>query len=205
MPATLRTRATVPARTLHLAPRLALVGLLALGGCSRRNESARSTPEVTPLRTLRADSVFVLEVGGTPPADTVVRLAPGERRVIVLRHGPPDQAAFAVVDFGDSAFTGGDSVERHHPLATRRLRPRHQQQPRVPRGQRHVQVRAPLRGTPRGARALRQRRTLRAPSSPWAGCPATAASSCFPPGAPRPTTSRAALDGPGAYVVAGPR
>ena len=97
-------RATSPRPTTVLL-------LLAIAACGGKRAAGRAPRDVTPLRTLPADSVYVLEAGGTPPADTVVRLAPGRRRAVVLRHGVPDQATFAIVEFGDSAFTGGDSVQ----------------------------------------------------------------------------------------------
>ena len=93
---------------LRLAP---LLLLLAIAACGGKRAAGRTPRDVTPLRTLPADSVYVLEAGGTPPSDTVVRFAPGQRRAVVLRHGAPDQAAFAIVEFGDSAFTGDDSVQ----------------------------------------------------------------------------------------------
>jgi hypothetical protein len=98
-----------PMRNPCRGPFLLLLLLIA-AGCARKRTTSSAASAVTPLRTMPADSVYVLEAGGTPPADTAVRIAPGRRRAVVLRHGPPDQAAFAVVEFGDSAFTGGDSV-----------------------------------------------------------------------------------------------
>lgn len=197
--------ATFPAMSLRVAPRPALlVTLLALGACSRRSASARSTPDVTPLRTLPADSVFILEVGGTPPADTVVRLAPGERRAIVLRHGPPDQAAFAVVEFGDSAFTGGDSVE-----VTIRPRPgvfgldigsssAFREGTVTFKYARHFA--APLAARQRYGSDEQFERRLAVGRLPGDG-----RIILLPTRRPASDNVSAALDGPGAYVVAGPR
>jgi len=204
MPATGGPIATFPPMTLRLAPRLALVGLLALGGCSRRTEGSRSTPEVTPLRTLPADAVFILEVGGTPPADTVVRLAPGERRAIVLRHGPPDQAAFAVVEFGDSALTAGDSID-----VTVRPRPgvfgldigssRAFREGTVTfKYARHFA--APLAARERYGSDVLFERQLAVGRLPGDG-----RIILLPTRRPASDNVSAALDGPGAYVVAGPR
>lgn len=80
---------------------------LAAAGCARQRAAGRPVSDVTPLRTLPADSVLILEAGGDPPADTVVRIEPGARRAVVLRYPAPEQAVFAVVEFGDSASTKG--------------------------------------------------------------------------------------------------
>jgi hypothetical protein len=64
--------------------------------------------------------VFVLEAAGSQPGDTVLQLAPGSRRVIVLRRESPDFGLFARVELGDSTLKSagnGGSV----PLS---LRPR---------------------------------------------------------------------------------
>jgi hypothetical protein len=190
--------------TASVVARLALVGMIGLGGCSRRSERARATPDVTPLRTLRADSVFILEVGGTPPADTVVRLAPGARRAIVLRHGPPDQAAFAVVEFGDSAFSGTDSAEvviRPRPGvfgldigSSRAFR----EGTVTFKYARHFA--APLAARTRYGSDERFERQLAVGRLPGDG-----RIILLPTRRPASDNVSAALDGPGVYVVAGPR
>jgi hypothetical protein len=87
-------------------------GLLLLSAaCARRGPRTAAASGVTPRRTLPADSVFILGAGGTPPADTVARVPAGRAHAVVLRHPPPDLATFAVVEFGDGAFEGGDSVD----------------------------------------------------------------------------------------------
>ena len=48
-----------------------------------------------PTRVLPRDSVFVLEAWGASPNDTVVTFAVGAGRVVILRHGPPDNTVFA--------------------------------------------------------------------------------------------------------------
>jgi hypothetical protein len=47
---------------------------------------------------------LVLENAGPPPSDTSVTFRAGERRAIILRHGPPDNLAFARLDFAPEAF-----------------------------------------------------------------------------------------------------
>jgi hypothetical protein len=69
------------------------------------------TAGVTPMRVVGAGEVFVLEAGGTPPPDTVLALAGGSPRTIVLRNGPPDYATFAVVELPEGAFPMGEPVE----------------------------------------------------------------------------------------------
>jgi hypothetical protein len=90
------------------APRCA--ALLLLAACGGRREVVEPRNVVTPLRRLALAEVWELEAGGTPPADTVVVFAPGAPRLVVLRHGVPDQAAFAVLEFPADAFAGADSV-----------------------------------------------------------------------------------------------
>jgi hypothetical protein len=50
----------------------------------------------------------VLETAGPPPSDTTVTFVAGERRAIILRHGPPENAVFAELWFMPEAF-GADS------------------------------------------------------------------------------------------------
>jgi hypothetical protein len=56
--------------------------------------------------------VLVLELAGTPPRDTTLKVARTATRVVVLRHGPPDNITFAEVTFPAGVFHGGgDSVQ----------------------------------------------------------------------------------------------
>lgn len=183
---------------------LVLSLLLAATGCARKRAAGRVAPDVTPLRTMPADSVFVLEAGGTPPADTVVRIAPGRRRAVVLRHGPPDQAAFAIVEFGDSAFTGGDSAQ-----VTIRPRPgvyglditsdRPFQGGRITfKYARHFA--APTAARERYGDDVKFERQLAVGRLPGDG-----RIILLPTRRPTADNVSAELDGPGAYVVAGPK
>jgi hypothetical protein len=55
--------------------------------------------------------VVVLETAGPPPPDTTVSFTAGIRRIIVLRHGPPENIVFARVSFAAAAFAdSGRSV-----------------------------------------------------------------------------------------------
>jgi hypothetical protein len=58
-----------------------------------------STSRVIPLA-----SAIVLETSGPPPSDTTVTFTAGEPRVVVLRHGPPENVVFAEVTFAANAF-----------------------------------------------------------------------------------------------------
>jgi hypothetical protein len=51
--------------------------------------------------------VIVLETSGSPPSDTSVTFTAGDTRIIVLRHGPPENIVFARLTFLPQAF--GDS------------------------------------------------------------------------------------------------
>jgi hypothetical protein len=58
----------------------------------------------------------VLETSGPPPADTAVTFTAGEPRIIVLRHGPPENIVFARLTFSAGAFAGDGqlvTVELH--------------------------------------------------------------------------------------------
>jgi hypothetical protein len=58
-----------------------------------------SAARVVPL-----SSAIVLETAGPPPSDTTVTFTAGQPRVIVLRHGPPENVVFAELLFPPSAF-----------------------------------------------------------------------------------------------------
>lgn len=65
--------------------------------------------QILPLSAL-----YVLEVTGIAPADTVLQMSAAGARVITVRHGPPDNTEFAVLRFPAKVFTppaGRDSVQ----------------------------------------------------------------------------------------------
>ncbi len=85
--------------------RAILLTLLALPACGGRKEPVTTArPEETTERLVPRSDVLLLEAGGTPPADTTFALPAGEFRFIVIRNGPPDQAAFVVLEFPADAF-----------------------------------------------------------------------------------------------------
>jgi hypothetical protein len=77
--------------------------VVACGG--RATAAGRNGPEPAGVtRVVPLDSAFVLETSGPPPADTSVTFTAGVSRIIVLRHGPPDNLAFVELEFPPAAF-----------------------------------------------------------------------------------------------------
>ncbi len=100
--------------TAHRSPLTAVVWL-ALAACASRDPAAPAPrPSGTtgnPAVRYALDQVYLLEVAGVPPEDTTLTAARGARRVIVLRHGPPDNLVFADVTLSaDTAAPAGDSI-----------------------------------------------------------------------------------------------
>jgi hypothetical protein len=90
------------ASAVALAVVLGVASLVA--GCSGRRPIVAEGEVINePQRVALAES-FLLEVSGVAPPDTVVTMPAGVARVIVLRHGPPDNAVFAEVAFDSSSF-----------------------------------------------------------------------------------------------------
>jgi len=63
---------------------------------------------VTVTRLVDRASLLVLEAAGAVAADTTLLVAVGQPRVVILRHGPPDNVVFAEVSFPANAFAGTD-------------------------------------------------------------------------------------------------
>jgi hypothetical protein len=81
--------------------------LAALAGCGRATGTASTAPgPEAPLRVLSLEQLFVLEMAGIPPEDTVVTLATGLARTVILRHGAPDNTTFVELHFDADAFDG---------------------------------------------------------------------------------------------------
>lgn len=76
----------------------------ALAACGGRAPSGARSGEPTPTRVIPLGSAIVLETAGPPPSDTAVTFTAGEPRVIVLRHGPPENVVFAEVSFAPQTF-----------------------------------------------------------------------------------------------------
>jgi hypothetical protein len=77
---------------------------LALTACGGGSASHAKGVEPSATRVIPLAAAIVLETAGPPPADTAVTFVAGEPRVIVLRHGPPENVVFAEVSFAPSAF-----------------------------------------------------------------------------------------------------
>lgn len=78
---------------------------LTLAGCGGgATVSAAPTDGTTAARALPVGSVYLLECAGTPPSDTSLTLTAGIARLVALRHPPPEQALFALVEFPANAF-----------------------------------------------------------------------------------------------------
>lgn len=93
----------------------AIGAALLVAGCGGAKPApAAPKPNPTtgnPDRSYPLSGVYLLGASGVPAADTTLRLGRGESRVVVLRHGPPDNLTFAELFFPADAFTGtGDSV-----------------------------------------------------------------------------------------------
>ena len=93
---------------------VATAGLVAALACGRVTTPASAAPDSrSPTQVLPLPRLFVLEMSGVPPEDTLVTFAVNQRRVIILRHGPPDNTVFVELTFPDSVFRtpdGPDSV-----------------------------------------------------------------------------------------------
>jgi hypothetical protein len=76
----------------------------ALAACGGRASSGAKGTEPLPARIVPLASAIVLETAGPPPSDTAVTFTAGEPRVIVLRHGPPENVVFAEVSFAPQTF-----------------------------------------------------------------------------------------------------
>lgn len=76
----------------------------ALAACGGRAPAGAKGTEPTPSRVVALASAIVLETAGPPPSDTAVTFTAGEARVIVLRHGPPENVVFAEVSFAPQTF-----------------------------------------------------------------------------------------------------
>ena len=102
---------TLPIRTIPI--RLATAALL-LAACGRAPSTPATAPDPrVPREILPASRLFVLEMSGIPPEDSIVTFPVTQPRVIILRHGAPDNTVFAELSFPDSVFWtdgGPDSV-----------------------------------------------------------------------------------------------
>jgi hypothetical protein len=81
------------------------VALVLVGACGGGPGKPATAPDPrVPKQVLALSQLFMLEMSGIPPEDTVVTFPAGQARVIILRHGPPDNTVFAQLTFPDSVF-----------------------------------------------------------------------------------------------------
>lgn len=87
---------------------------LAIAACGRATtQGAGGSSGDGGVRERQLSELYILEMSGIPPEDTVVTFRSGQARTIVLRHGPPDNTVFVELTFPDSVFRGSpfpDSV-----------------------------------------------------------------------------------------------
>lgn len=90
------------------------MGVTAAGACggSPGAGSASPSPAATVTRLVQRDSVLVLEAWGTLAQDTSLMVPVNQRRVVIIRHGAPDNTVFAEIVFPPGTFDapGADSV-----------------------------------------------------------------------------------------------
>lgn len=97
--------------------------LLPLAACAGHNQfsnagldRARALREGPPLPL---DQVLVLQMAGVGPTDTTVTFAAAAGRTVVMRHLPPDNAVFAIIQVPPDSGANGQVTLRAHPLPGR--------------------------------------------------------------------------------------
>lgn len=82
--------------------------------CGRGGPAEKGPAPAPAPRAYAGGAVYTVEVWGAAPSDTVVTFAVDQPRVIVLRHGPPDNTVFAEVHIPAGALApaaaGSDSA-----------------------------------------------------------------------------------------------
>lgn len=92
---------------------LSILGPMAVLACGGSSKPTTAPDPRIPKAVLPASQLFVLEMSGIPPDDSVVTFSVTQPRVVVVRHGSPDNTVFAELTFPDSVFwskDGPDSV-----------------------------------------------------------------------------------------------
>ena len=89
--------------------------LLAVAACSRNTFAAPAVDRAAIIREgppLPLTQVWILGQSGPSPSDTTVRFVASAGRTVVIRHAPPDNSIYAIVDFpaGSVAPTAGDTA-----------------------------------------------------------------------------------------------
>lgn len=91
--------------------------LLLLAACGSRNQFINPTGPAAAPKTVTGppvglDAVWILERSGASPPDTTVTFLASAGRTIVMRHGAPDNAIFAILEVPPAGIIArkGDSV-----------------------------------------------------------------------------------------------
>src|SRR6188474_100336 len=108
-------RLTALALAAGVGARLAGTGLACAG--VRPTGSNTLNPSPGPGSMVALSHALVLGTSGAAPHDTTITFPAGRHHTVVLRHAPPDNVAFATLDFPPSAFvadTGRDVTVRLH-------------------------------------------------------------------------------------------
>ena len=181
---------------------------VALAACGGRAGSGTkvepSTGRVIPLA-----SAIVLETAGPPPSDTALTFLAGEPRVVVLRHGPPENVVFAEVSFAANTLSRRQRVtgQGRDPAPPGRVRAGPPDERAVQRGARPSSSSTPGTSPRRPRRApstAAMRVRARAGGRPAAGHRAVAVAAPLDPTRP-PTICRRRSPPPGTYLVAAPQ
>jgi hypothetical protein len=83
---------------------------LAAAACGGR-AAAPAAPGASLARVIPMGEAIVLETAGAPAPDTSVTFVAGERRAIVLRHGPPEHIVFTELWFMPETFAADSGRE----------------------------------------------------------------------------------------------
>jgi hypothetical protein len=97
-----RESMTAISRSLRRPASWLALGLIACGG--RPGATGERAQPAAPSRIIPLTDAIVLETAGPQPADTTVTFVTGRPRVIILRHGPPENVVFAELDFPAGSF-----------------------------------------------------------------------------------------------------
>lgn len=79
--------------------------------CGGRTGGGTGAAGPAAVRVVQVATAIVLETAGPPPSDTSVTFTTGRPRVIVLRHGPPENVVFAELAFPAGAFRADSGRE----------------------------------------------------------------------------------------------
>ena len=88
-----------------------VLGLIGCGGTGAGGGSQSPYPVAKPGTVVPIEQVWILELAGASPADTTVTFESATGRTILMRHGPPDNAIFAIIDIPPDAIAPAGGTE----------------------------------------------------------------------------------------------